>query len=251
MNESVERSNKIARWMIDGVRSDANPAETLATNCIFLDDHPEQIDIKKGIQTTKLDSAFSTIVKYDKGRLTAGINPSTIMTEYRRKVVIEALMNPTSSTSTENVKDHEIHDLACRKLKKYLEVTKSFQQEKGKAANERRLSHRSADMDKSKISNISNGRDTKKPDKPKYGFNPSWQDYDTMKVRWQYIQPQIRELVQYEHMLAPSSPDPCVAIEDEKLFASYVDVERFRSQSSSVNSWTSTIETPATNSKPK
>jgi hypothetical protein len=62
-----------------------------------------------------------------------------------------------------------------------------------------------------------------------HAFQPKWENYNTMRTRWRYIQPQVKALVGENRMLAPSTSTSYLQVNHTQLAGKYEDLRQFES----------------------
>jgi hypothetical protein len=155
---------------------------------------------KELFKTKKFTAAIDKLKKYDEeDRWSRGVNATTLMTEYRRKLIFHALL-------ASNDVDEERKE-AQEKLKLFMEVNAphllsdvqldelqnaslkddaSSTNQSSTYGQERRQSTTKKKKDKLADPRLSILR------KPKSGhFSPNYDDYDVMHNRWYYLYPQL------------------------------------------------------------
>jgi hypothetical protein len=68
-------------------------------------------------------------------------------------------------------------------------------------------------------------------DSPKRIFRPKWEHYDTMKTRWTFVQPQTKQLVASDEMLAPTSVTSTFPVKNSTVTGNIVEIHNFLSRS--------------------
>lgn len=132
-------------------------------------------------------------IKQNKDRYNAGLSLSTLMTEHKRKVLLNAL---TDQMQLEN----ESRDLSRKKMETYLlthEDTPSIHSDDTSVAPPPQM-----DTTINTGKGDSNSRPTAKPamlsvdgEVAVHRFEPKWSDYQVMQSRWLTIQPQTKKLI--------------------------------------------------------
>lgn len=201
----------------------------------------------------KVHKAIQIIKEFDKyGRTTiGGMSESTLMTEYKRKQIMSALLD-----QNELVADHMIIDPKRRdvqdKLAIYLQLyypdiddanllslEGSSRQEVIKKCvlssdsvstnNKLKTASNKCTVDSiRKLSKTADFQSLKSLKKEAPIFDAKWGNYDTMKQRWKYLRPQVKRLFNVENLLVPMSSDRFITLKDgTKLTGSLEDVEHF------------------------
>lgn len=264
------------RELLDGFKFDTNPKSKIVSLINFVSTPNEVVGPEvatKTLPTLREQKALrvgDSVEKVLRHRINqqnykAGINPVTLMTAHRRKIILQALTN-----SDENI--NETREFSISKLNDYLSekeggendddiddsmdfgelgssitmknrANKAYQGNSGLLLNteahrmndnfnKKSLNSNSFDSESSKTSlkstDASEDEDTfsvgtkarqprdssmrsvshsVSPSETSSPFLPKWKAYDTMKVRWGYIQPQVKQLNDLGSVDAPHSGD--------------------------------------------
>ncbi len=249
--EEVYRHEQIHAHLVDGVSMSAMPEKQLYDNLLFAAPLKSIRNTARGNKfipelhrTAKFPEAIKTLQKYDKdGRWAAGVNANTLMTEYRRKVILHAYGYENGDGVDEP------REVSQEKLKLYMQANCSEHLDEADRVDAKRVSEEKAEKRRKereaaaergrrkrekeqreqikdysitgKYENFIQGsrdRTTKgfgctvtsitpysdaKGD-PKCNFQPKFEDYDVMHNRWRYLLPEINALLTRETM-APES----------------------------------------------
>lgn len=171
-----------------------------------------------------IHSALDNVYKYDsefKRCEEGGMNLATIMTEYRRKQLMEALLHENQSDDPYEGRD---------KLKIFLathhpELLNNENNQKGKddSIDNSELTikletYKKKKENKKLHSKINSNRNNNE-------FIPQWNAYDTMKNRWQYIRPQLKQLKHENDTYAPTDASRSYVLKEDgmKIASNYQD----------------------------
>eukprot|EP01038_Epipyxis_sp_PR26KG_P006088 gene6088-8390_t len=164
-------------------------------------------------------------------RFKAGMNPITLLTEKKRKIILNALsdINYTSNDdSRNNSKNNKGGKKGIISESKEISMEKVNDQLMNKyswhdlVSNEHHNNHT---ISKNKLAPLPNRSiHTQNIDRK---FRPSWDHYDTMRSRWLYVQPQIKHLVGDVDIIAPKTSQKYLQVNDNNLSANYVDASNF------------------------
>ncbi len=207
-HEKTKRATNYYNFALQGLKNEKEPDLCLKQIMEFAT--PLQSKDVKAVKFSGESVENILQTKWNKDRYNAGVNLSTIMTEHRRKVILNAL------TGSNDI--HETRDDSRRRLNVFLQpidfkdtvpVSSSF-----------------------KSGRVGGLQTNLEPCPPiqcvKYG--PKWEHYSTMKSRWEYIQPQIKRLDRFEDIIVPLSCHRQLKIDDEVLCGSVADVVRHSSE---------------------
>jgi hypothetical protein len=124
------------------------------------------------------------------------ISPAVVLTERRRKLIIDKLQNGGFDNENHLINDQDI-----------TLSTQSF-------------GDRSRFNYEVKIEQSEQGP-----------FEPKWGHYNTMRMRWRYIRPQTQLLVPEQHIIAPrTNTNVMKSAEGEKINANFVDIVDFNTK---------------------
>lgn len=190
--DKTYRTKKIVEWLKDGdnlginddrlvdssICSSNTQKSLVIENILFTTRLPiDHFKVDDSISSKFLEDTLDVLKEYDMVRLQAGMNPNTLMTEYRRKVILQSLAYGRSDIGQQSLK----------KVKRYKQLKE--------------------ELDKTSFSDIIPApyhvryTSSLRP-KTSYhmsstscSFEPSIQDYDEMMKRWKKVRP----TVNYSH----------------------------------------------------
>ena len=162
-------------------------------------------------------SALDNVLSYDsefKRCENDSMNLATIMTEYRRKQLMNALLLENKCDNPYEGRDKLKIFLAT----KYPELLENDKEERDKLLTinlvDSNKINRKKKMRESNTHIFNNDNE----------FVPKWGSYDTMKNRWQYIRPQLKQLTHKEDMYAPLNASRTYVLKDGmKINSNYQD----------------------------
>lgn len=233
-----DRRVKIGDWLLDGLSSEKDSKEVLINNLLFTSKQenisPEDWSNPQiSLSSASLEDAIQVIRNYEEtirckntkgnknirnsssrrlSRIEQGLNPSTIITEYRRKIILQALLdtgdtNESRSQTIKKLNNHLDFD-AKSKERTLAAATNSNKTQLDTISNVTSFSN--SNKNPININNININNTNKSNNNidtdTETEFQAKWANYDVMRTRWKYILPQVRELVVDEgHMIAPAS----------------------------------------------
>jgi hypothetical protein len=192
---------------------------------------PLNNESSNGLKSKDLvESLFSK--KSVKNRYDAGINPITLLTERKRKVILNAM------TDIHDIK--ETKELSKLKLDNYLaNKERNLEDDLLFSPQNKCNSQKLNPINKSPLSRTS--RDLNFHLSPKLQvsnkqvFKPEWNNYDTMQSRWKYLKPQVKSLADEQSLLVPLSKQSYLTIEETIPFNGNIsDVNYFKSKTSCI-----------------
>jgi hypothetical protein len=152
-----------------------------------------------------IHSALDNVYQYDSElkRCESGMNLATIMTEYRRKQLMDALLFENECDDPYEGRD---------KLKIFLATNHPELLENENTKNSTTLKTEELltiklqpfKKQNKKLQSTSNNNE----------FIPKWGSYETMKNRWQYIRPQLKQLKHEEDTYAPLDANRSYVLDD-------------------------------------
>jgi hypothetical protein len=170
--------------------------------------------------SSSIHSALDNVYKYDselKRCENGGMNLATIMTEYRRKQLMEALLFENECDDPYEGRD---------KLKIYLATNHPELLENDNKKDSPNNNNKTEELT-IKLEKFPKRKQVKGLQSSNNEFIPKWGSYDTMKNRWQYIRPQLKQLKHENDMYAPVDAARSYVIKEGettlKLGSSYQD----------------------------
>jgi len=159
--------------------------------------------------------ALDNVYEYDselKRCENGSMNLATIMTEYRRKQLMDALLFENECDDPYEGRD-KLKIFLATKHPELLENENNIE-----LVHKDKLLTIKLDTKKlKKKANIVHNNNNNK-------FIPKWGSYDTMKNRWQYIRPQLKQLTHAEDMYAPIDANKSYILKDGmKINSNYQD----------------------------
>jgi len=176
------------------------------------------------------NSSMDRIREYDtEKRWDAGVNGMTLLTEYRRKLIFHAMLASGDVL--------EERSSAREKLDAYLHLYApellDRTEEEEEEGNEKVVTLPPLPSHiKSKKEKKEKEKEKKKNKKAKQetNFSPQLADYDTMRNRWRFIQPQIRDFSNERTaaLVPPTTGERWVAVgRDVKVHGTFSDAKNF------------------------
>lgn len=224
---SSSRRDLIKGWMQSSYISDSSlddgkpwnlsSESIIASNMLFIGSGDKNFvnDINELHSPELYDDALRVAKEVGKDRLRSGMNPATLNTEYRRKVILKALLD------TSDVKDSR--DDCKKKLTSFIKNRESV--ENGNISKSSSLS--TYNSSNSFVKHRSLGSPSTSPSKDSK-FRPEWKNYDIMRHRWSYLRPQTRELMDESSLILPEDNSQVICVDDEILSGSITDIRHYK-----------------------
>jgi len=250
-SEECFRHEQIHNHLLEGVSMSQVPEKQFYDNLLFvapLENTRSSVRGKKFVsevhRSSRFPSAIQVMQKYDKdGRWDAGVNANTLMTEYRRKVILHAFgyqgvaVEESREQSQEKVKlfmqanmpdilDEQDRapgeEALAEALREQKRKDAAMAKERGRRRREKEEREKLEDYSISgKYENFikgSNARIVKGSGStvtnvrsfaetkaaPDANFQPKFDDYDVMRNRWKYLKPEVTALLSRESMASDS-----------------------------------------------
>jgi hypothetical protein len=181
------RAQRVAELMLQGV----DDLKEYAENMHFVS-AVDDLDPAKACSERNLEESFQTLKDYDAKRLLAGIRASTIMTEYRRKVLLQSLAYGTTAHGKN----------AAQKLRRFSELKEIRAQSQDLSSREYSLSSSSGKKDLRGAINELCGHQSDRD------IHPKWIEYEKMRKRWKYMRPTAQNLSKSKNKFSGSSIGP-------------------------------------------
>lgn len=248
------QSEQILKHLLRGADTEDDPLKEVITSLEFAaaktaDTHrPRGYRYDKSLsKSDKFCTAIAQLKEYDNDeRWKQGLNAMTLLTEYRRKIIFQAMLD------TKDVAEDRA--LAREKLDAYLtlhapelldtEVEGTDNpsgsgppalkaecvppQKEGPNSSNRADRHfRTAKRDSVEVLLEQSRRRQQQLDS---NFGPKWVEYDTMRNRWKYIKPQIRDFARDEDMIVPRSPERLVRVRDSQIRGTCAEAIQYRNR---------------------
>lgn len=221
------KARKLTEWMIEGERDEKRASRNISTGLLFASPIPRDFEAKKAFTNPQLEASLNVIRKYDEDRLLTGINPSTLLTEYRRKVVIKSLLSLVDRSESPMPKSfRNIGNDADDIVTIYEDIKDDIDQYSYNSLADTlgRLPRKHEDIHRADAISIRSGKTDKSNE-----FIASWKDYDAMKTRWLYMKPQVKKLVDENSLMLPHQSSEMSITEDSKtLFGNYSDISTYK-----------------------
>lgn len=248
-----ELSSKRLTIIMKGLEQESDKNEQLAANLLF--SSPLEKYTAKDVQSIKdisrlspnkkkyekvlgildhknmssgIHSALDNLFRYDsefKRCENGTMNLATIMTEYRRKQLMEALLFENECDDPYEGRD---------KLKIFLATKYPELLENNSNKELLTIKLDSNNMRKEKKIHDDNKNNNE--------FIPKWGSYDTMKNRWQYIRPQLKQLTHDNDIYAPLDANRSYILKDGmKINSNYQDAVTWTQRSYKKEDFNSTI----------
>lgn len=224
------RNEKKVQKLLEGVAKSPNPRKEMEYNILFARNLSEvQPKSMKGVslqrgynhenhlsQTPACVSALERLDAYDaEQRCAVGMNPSTILTEYRRKIIFHAMLDSGDVNEDRHVAQEKLATFIQDAYPELLEDTESTYYQGVPIA----IPFKSTTRKNKKCKTHSKLEDVRTAE----DFHPKWEEYDIMRHRWNYIRPQLRESL--DKQILPDSNSSTVRVLNRSVpvSASYVE----------------------------
>mmetsp|Transcript_25813 Transcript_25813/g.43330 ORF Transcript_25813/g.43330 Transcript_25813/m.43330 type:complete len:312 (-) Transcript_25813:230-1165(-) len=224
-----ERQRKI---LLHSLHSEENPQEALEgiLNLTIMK-KPNRLGKVTPINASECSHAVSTMMQDSSlnERYHSGVNPSTLLAEQRRKILLNALTDVGYVTEKPEDSKAKVTELLQTRA-----AAETAKQERNVARNAERGRHSNVNQKKLRPltgsrpikQEISSSAGTSSPEK----FRPKWDHYDTMRTRWSYIQPQVKHLVDEQDMLAPRRNQKYMKVDPDTVLVGNVnDIRHYES----------------------
>ena len=182
-----------------------------------------------------IHSALDNVYKYDSEfkRCENGMNLATIMTEYRRKQLMDALLFENDCDDPYEGRD---------KLKIFLATNhpELLENENKKDS----TTTKTEELLTIKLPPFKKQNKKLHSSSSNNEFIPKWDSYETMKNRWQYIRPQLKQLKHEEDTYAPLDGNKSYVLKDDglKIQSNYQEASSWYQRSyPSIKKFNSTI----------
>ena len=171
-------------------------------------------------------SAIDALQQHDgEKRWARGMNGITLLTEYRRKLIFKAMLDTTGDVA-------EDRKSARKKLNAYLQLyapellDTMNQEEEG----EEEIDDYQLQLPASAAATVAPKVATSQPTTKETNFTPKWREYDVMKNRWRFIQPELRDLNSANasvNVNTPLSAERYVVVDDERIRGSPIEARDY------------------------
>ena len=255
------QSGALLKGLLAGVRDLKDPPLLalleLKTNLHFAKAAPISSEKPRGFKYNEarlatsgvFNSSMQRIREYDTAkRWDAGVNGMTLLTEYRRKLIFHAMLASgdvlEERSSAREKLDAYLHLYAPELLDSTGEGEEKEEEEDSKNLRPTLMTLPpllSPSPPNNKGDRKKNPKEKEKKKKKtrqeETNFSPLLGDYDTMRNRWRFIQPQIRDFSNAltTNLMPPTNGDRCVSLgKDLKVRGTYSDALIFVNQTRSV-----------------
>jgi len=185
-------------------------------------------------------TALRKLEEYDgEGRWCRGLNAMTLLTEYRRKIIFHAMLGSQDVDEDRSVAREKLDSYLASWCPELLEDVDATACEAAKAVAEQSGGGWRGDVDVSLAAAASAAAPASPPRKPikpieyssntttssdkrrkavlqrqapkNHHFEPKWGEFDTMRNRWRFLQPQVKQLRGQDDCI-PTSPEKLVRV---------------------------------------
>lgn len=209
--ESTEKQFQHKRLLLNGLETELNPNEKLKT-IINVTNDPIRINNSEEVLPILCNKAIENVLvdKKYKNRYNAGMHPITLLAEKRRKIILNALYTIKPSQNNDELPiNNIIHNSMSQNDLNTFETTFN-NMIINKKNNNILISHpNDTNINKNHLLNNNNNNNQK--------FQPKWEHYNTMRSRWSYIKPQITDLIDHKSILAPTSNQKYLKIDNNTI----------------------------------
>lgn len=231
--EHHQQSEKQRKDLLLGLQSERNPEKALGTILEFA--FPRAIKKNgKTVNNALSSSACSKAIQnmlHDSSlheRYVSGVNAVTLLTEQRRKIVLNALTDQGYVNEEKQVSENKLKDYIESKGSTVLDDGRGFTPKLTPIPTPQHSKHRHHHHHHHHASH--SHEPPHDPDEPLRRFEPKWDHYDTMRARWGYIRPQIKKLVQEQQVVAPRKSQKYVQVDKELVIHGNVnDIDHYHS----------------------
>jgi len=251
-SEEHFRHEQIHKHLVDGVSMSQVPEKQFYDNLLFTAPIENVRSMVRGNKfvtevhrTSRFPSAIQVVQKYDKDkRWDAGVNANTLMTEYRRKVILHAF-------GYEGIAVEESREVSQEKVKLFMQANMpELLDEQDRVPGEEAIAEAVREQRKKKAAALAKLRGRRKRGKeereklkdfsvsgkhesfikrsnariakgsgstvtkersfietkadPDANFQPKFDDYDVMRNRWRYLKPEVTALLSRQSMASDS-----------------------------------------------
>ena len=181
-------------------------------------------------------------------RYNSGVHPVTLLTEQRRKIVLNALTDIGYVTEDRKTSQSKLADYIESKINPTIDTEKGNFTPKltplPTPVHGTRSHKHSGAYNHDSAGSVQHDQYRR--------FQPKWDHYDTMRARWGYIQPQVRLMKRDDDLIAPRSSHKYVKVDGHKtvVHGNVNDIHRFETiherklaKQNSVSSKSELIET--------
>ena len=254
------QDEQILNHLLRGAHSDDDALREVETALHFAAAHVSDPDkaplIPRGHNSKSLHKSrtFTTALKkleeYDgEGRWRRGLNAMTLLTEYRRKIIFHAMLGSKDVDEDRSVAREKLDSYLASWCPELLEDADAAAREASKTSPEQGVGGWRGDIDEGLAAATAVAAPPRKPIKPieysrngtsgkrridvmkkeekRNTFEPKWGEFDTMRNRWRFLQPQVRQLLR-EDELVPTSPEKLVRVHSVPVRGSARELDDFK-----------------------
>lgn len=207
---------------LEGLKQEQYPEEKLEelinVPISQLDANGTMLPLKK---TSKpAHAVIEKILRSDKNRarFDAGLNPATLLSENRRKLILRTLASEVEADDGSSISGKSIDD-----------AINMDTPGRGKDLYVPGVSQSLASASIVSVSGTSTTESLAKlgVDPRTRQFQPKWEHYNTMRSRWKYVQPQVKHLVSDKEAFAPVTVQNFIQVGKRTLTGNVNDINSF------------------------
>lgn len=224
------QSEKQRKDLLLGLSSEPNPEKALGT----ILELAFPISIKKNgkiVNNALSSSACNKAVKHmlhDSSiheRYVSGVHPVTLLTEQRRKIVLNALTDQGYVNEEKRISEKKLKEHIESKGHAVLDDGRGFTPKLTPISTPLPSVHRQRHHH-----HHNNPQPHEMEHEPVRRFEPKWDHYDVMRARWGYIRPQIKKLVREQQVIAPRKSQNFVKVDnDTVIHGNLNDIHHYQS----------------------
>lgn len=220
--EHHQQSEKQRKDLLMGLNAESNPEKALGT--ILELAFPRSVKkngktVNNALSSTACNKAVQNML-HDPSlneRYLAGVHPVTLLTEQRRKIVLNALTDQGYVNEEKQVSENKLREYLESKDVAIMDDGRGFTPKLTPIPTPVLSTHRHCHHHHHHHHQPHPHDIPLDPNESLRRFEPKWDHYDVMRARWGYIRPQVKKLVQEQEVIAPRKSQKYIKVNKETL----------------------------------